>query len=108
LDAELAHQDSMDRFVWAIKSERAFFMANFQRAVPCRSWWLVGRAFWNRHESNCLDVFDAFLAMAKASDSSREAERKLGDSRLQNHRSWPASKSRRVEPTIKPQSEFGP
>ena len=58
------------------------FMASFQTTVPCRNWWLIGRGFWNRQESNCLDVFAAFLAMAKASASWREAECTIGDKGL--------------------------
>ncbi len=84
LDAELALQDRMDGFAWAIKSERAMFIASFQTTVPCRNWWLIGRGYWNRQESNCLDVFAAFLAMANASASWREAERTIEDKGFAN------------------------
>jgi hypothetical protein len=76
LDAELALQDGTNQFVSALKSERAFFLASFPDAVPGRNV-VIARSYWNGQESDCLDVFDIFLAMAKSSTSWREAERRI-------------------------------
>jgi hypothetical protein len=77
LDAELARQDSMDGFLWAIKSERAYVLASFQEQISAQTW--IAAGFWKRQEPECLDVFDAFLAMARSPLSWHNAELRIGD-----------------------------
>ena len=43
LDAELAIQERMEGYGWAIKSERAFVLDSFRDIVPCRNFWLISR-----------------------------------------------------------------
>ena len=63
LDAELAIQERMDGYVWAIKSGRAYEIDSFNR-FPLRNFWLYSRGHWNRQESEYLDAFAFYLALA--------------------------------------------
>jgi hypothetical protein len=62
LDAELAVQDRMEGYPWAVKSERAFGLDSF-KDLPARSSWLVGRGLWNRWEMQYFDLMDTFVAL---------------------------------------------
>jgi hypothetical protein len=75
LDAELAMQERTDQegYVWAIKSERAYMLETIPKTIPGRSLWFC-RAFWNRHESTCLDVWQAEIPVATDGRSYRQAE----------------------------------
>ncbi len=63
LDAELAIQERMEGFVWAMKSERAYALESFRNIVPGRNFWLVSRGVWNMQESACLEVFPTLIAL---------------------------------------------
>jgi hypothetical protein len=76
LDAELAVQERMEGFAWAIKSDRAFGLDSF-RGFPLRGFWLYSRGHWNRYESEYLDMMDAFLTLARNPRPYREMERSL-------------------------------
>ncbi len=76
LDAELAIQDRMEGFVWAIKSERAYNVESF-RKFPGRNFWLVGRGFWNTQESACLDIYTTLFALARDPGPYREIEESI-------------------------------
>lgn len=77
LEAELALQDCMDAYTWMLKSERAVFMTNFSTAIPGRNIWFIGRPFWNRQESECLDAYDTLLMLTKHSTPLCEAEKMM-------------------------------
>ena len=76
LDAELALQERMGGYTWAIKSERAFGLDSF-RNFPMRNFWLFYRARFNRWESEYLDEMQAFLALTHGSSPYQEAERAI-------------------------------
>ena len=77
LDAELAIQERMEGFAWAIKSERAYVLESFRNIVPGRNFWLVSRGIWNMQESACLDVFPTLIALAGDPGSYREVEQTI-------------------------------
>jgi hypothetical protein len=62
LDAELANQERIDGYVWAIKSGRAYEIDSFNR-FPLRNFWLYSRGRWNRKESQYLDAAASYLAL---------------------------------------------
>jgi hypothetical protein len=63
LDTELAIQERMDGYLWAVRSDRPCMIDMFSR-FPLRNFWLYNRGRWNREESECLDVIASYLAMA--------------------------------------------
>jgi hypothetical protein len=77
LDDELAIQERMDGFTWALKSERAFAIESFRDLVPLRSFWLISRGFWNRQESGCVDLYSILIALADDPRPDREIERTI-------------------------------
>ncbi len=62
LDAELAVQEGMAGYTWALKSERAFGLDSF-RTLPLRNLWFFSRGLWNQQESAYLDAMDAYVAL---------------------------------------------
>jgi hypothetical protein len=87
LDAELAAQDRMDGFAWALKSERAVSLEFFQTGLLCsppfpdrnvwfpgRNFWLIARGFWNLQESACLDLYPPLIALARGGTPYRQVE----------------------------------
>ncbi len=64
LDAELARQERMDQYAWALKSDRAFGLDSL-RAFPLRNFWLLSRGFWNRIESEYLDEMQALVTLTR-------------------------------------------
>ena len=64
LDAELAAQEPMDGYAWAIKSDRAFGLDHFRHDIPLRNFWLYNRGRWNRQESEYLDTIAEYLKLA--------------------------------------------
>ena len=77
LDAELAIQERMEGFAWALKSERAYVLASSRDLFPSRNFWLVSRGFWNMQESACLDTFPTLIALAGDPGSYREVEQTI-------------------------------
>lgn len=80
LDAELALHESMEGYHWAIQCERASMLNCFPDPLAdpsTRNFWLVSRPFWNKQESECLDVMRAYLDLARAPSPYRETERTL-------------------------------
>jgi hypothetical protein len=68
LDVELALQERMDGYGWAIKSHRAFEL-ELVRMARNRNFWLIRRAVWNRRQSALLDESQALLALSHDSIS---------------------------------------
>jgi len=62
LDAELALHEGAEAFQWAIVSERAFGMDNFQ-TVPARNFWPM-RIMWDDDQTAYLDMMDRQIALA--------------------------------------------
>ncbi|MFC1596642.1 hypothetical protein ACFL5Q_01665 [Planctomycetota bacterium] len=62
LDTELALHEGVEAFQWAIVSERAFGMENWQ-AIPARNWWPM-RIMWDDDQTAYLDMIDQHLASA--------------------------------------------
>jgi len=77
LEAELAIQEPMDSFVWALKSERAFVVDSSRNIAPLRNFWLITRGFWNMHASACLDDFPAFIELASHPGPYRDVEQTI-------------------------------
>jgi hypothetical protein len=65
LNAELVTQERMEGYTWAYKSERAFVLDSFRNIARGRNVWLF-RGYWNRQESEVLEVFRANVAMTVA------------------------------------------
>lgn len=63
LDVELAIQERMDGYNWAIKSNRAFELELIRNSKN-RNFWLIRRALWNRRQSALLDESQALLALS--------------------------------------------
>lgn len=61
LDAELAVQERMDGYSWALKSERALVRESL-RSKPQRNFWLVARGRLNQEESRSLNMLQVLLA----------------------------------------------
>jgi hypothetical protein len=64
LDAELAIEDRVGGYIWAIKCERVAGLELFGD-IPSRRFWLLSRALYNRWESQCLDEWRASLNMSR-------------------------------------------
>lgn len=62
LDTELALHEGAEAFQWALVSERAFGMDNFQ-TVPARNFWPM-RIMWDDDQTAYLDMMDQHLALA--------------------------------------------
>jgi hypothetical protein len=62
LEAELALQERMEGYGNMMRSERAFGLDSFG-TFPGRTFWLWGRGYWNRAESEYLDVMQTFVEM---------------------------------------------
>ncbi len=77
LDAELARQDPMSGFVWAMRSGRATHAGWFQDA-PLRNFWLVNRGLWNQRESDYLERTQVALAVLRESSSYRATRNAFG------------------------------
>ena len=77
LNSELALDDHLNGYVWALKSERAFGLASFA-TNPSRDFWFGARTYWNREESMYLNDLQKFLARAN-SDSSRRLDQDMVD-----------------------------
>ncbi|MHB8973778.1 MAG: hypothetical protein ACYC4N_25360 [Pirellulaceae bacterium] len=77
LDTELAIQERMEGFAWALKSERSYMLSSFRNIVPGRNCFLVSRGVWNRRESACLEVLPALIALSGASRPYREVEQSI-------------------------------
>lgn len=56
LETELARHDSMEGFLWMLRSERPFGLDNFQALST--GWMALGGAYWKRAELQYLDWFD--------------------------------------------------
>jgi hypothetical protein len=63
LDAELAVEDRMEGYTWAIKCERAAGLDLFGD-IRSRHFWLVSRGLFNRWELQCLAEWQASLDMS--------------------------------------------
>jgi hypothetical protein len=74
LDAELAVEDRMDGYDWALRSQRASFLDEFE-TIPHRRDWFVWRAVWNQQESDCLDALAADVSLARDSRPYRDTLR---------------------------------
>jgi hypothetical protein len=77
LDAELAVQERMEGFAWALKSDRSYVLESFTDQVPARNFWLISRGVWNMQESACLELFPTLIALADHSRSYRAAEQTI-------------------------------
>ncbi len=77
LDAELAVQEGMAGYAWALKSERAFGLNSF-RNFPLRNFWLLSRGLWNQAESAYLDAMDAYVALTHNCGSYERTDRMIG------------------------------
>jgi hypothetical protein len=77
LDNELAAQERLEGFAWALKSDRAYMLDNFPTAVPLRNFWLVSRGIWNMQESACLELFPVFIARASEPGTFRETKQAI-------------------------------
>jgi hypothetical protein len=62
LDTELSLHDTIDEYLWALRSERAFSLSTV-REIPGTRYWLV-RGFANDLELRIIDVFDRYLERA--------------------------------------------
>lgn len=107
LDAELAIQERMDGFVWAMKSERAYVLESFAAGdlvdaanpfatiiVPGRNCWFVGRGIWNMQESACLELFPPLIDLARNPEPYRETEQTIdGESSFMASMLYPALKA---------------
>lgn len=62
LEAEVARHDSMDGYVWALKSERAYGL-DMYRTFPLGNSWLGG-TYWNATKVEYLDLIDQEIAAA--------------------------------------------
>lgn len=80
LDAELAIQERMEGYTWAFKSERVFMLESFRNIVPGRNFWLFSRGYWNRQESECLDVLQAYIATTLDHRPYRQTNRMIRNS----------------------------
>ena len=93
LDKELAIQERMEGFVWAMKSERAYALEYFRDMIPARNFWLI-RGMWNMQESACLEVHSTFIALAGDPGSYRNVEQTVeGRKRVLAVLLFPALKS---------------
>ena len=86
LDAELAFQERMEGFIWALKSGRAIEIDEFG-TVSGRNFWLIDRGYWNQQESDEMDVFTALIALAR--DPSRTST--LTERLAIRHQLWPVT-----------------
>ena len=82
LDSELGIQERMlgEGFVRALKSERVYMLESFD-GIPGRNFWLVSRGVCNTQESASLEVFPAFIALARDPNPYREAARAMEGNR---------------------------
>ncbi len=103
LDAELAVQERMEGFAWALKSDRAW-MAAYDGAIPFRNFWLVRRGVCNMQQSACLDLFPMFLPLA--GDAVPTAKRNSG--LKATSRQWPSRCFRRSTQRTGPSRGCGP
>jgi hypothetical protein len=78
LDAELAIQDRMDGYVWAIRSQRASFLDEFE-TIPHRQDWFINRVIYNQQESDCLESLAFDLARTLDSRPYRDAKRLIDE-----------------------------
>ncbi len=78
LDAELAIEDRMDGYVWAVRSQRAAFLDEFE-TIPHRQDWFISRVIWNRQESDCLDALALDLSIALDSRPYRDMARLIAE-----------------------------
>jgi hypothetical protein len=76
LDAELAVQERMDAYGWAIKSTRAFEL-DYLRTLPAGNFWLVKRGLWDCQVSEYLDGMQALLALAEDPSPYCQAEQTI-------------------------------
>lgn len=76
LDAELAIQERMEGFVWALKSDRPN-MLSYMDTLPGRNVWFIGRGIWNIQESVCLDIYPTLIALAGDPGPYREVEQTI-------------------------------
>jgi hypothetical protein len=79
LDAELATQERMEGYVWALKCDRASALDSFRNTIPLRNFWFISRGFWNRQESACLDIYQSYISMKLDSAFFRERDRIIGN-----------------------------
>ncbi len=73
IDSELALDNCMAGFVWAVKSERAYGIESFG-TFPFRNSWLVNRGRWNHQELDYLDTVREFLPIASELPPYRRGE----------------------------------
>jgi hypothetical protein len=76
LEADLAGEERMEGYRWAIQSERAVGR-DFFATLPGRNFWLGGRAIWNARESEYLGLMDEFLALTEDRRSYRESQKAI-------------------------------
>jgi HAMP domain-containing protein len=76
LDAELAIQQRMEGFVWALKSERPYVVESFGN-IPGGNLSFIGRGFWNMQRSACLDLFPTLIALAGDPRPYRQVEQTI-------------------------------
>ena len=76
LDAEIAIQERMEGYTWAYKSERAFVLDSFRDIARGRNFWLF-RGYWNRQESECLEVLQTYVALTLDQGPYRQTDRTI-------------------------------
>ncbi len=80
LDAELACQENLDGFRWAMKTERVYGLDQYA-AIPGRNVWPI-RAQWNYDESKYLELMEALLKLPDLSYERAKASRSRIDGTL--------------------------
>jgi len=81
LDAELARQDNLDGYRWAMRTERVYGMQQYA-AIPARNIWPI-RAQWNYDESKYLWAMDEYLKSLSLSYADVKAARQRMEAGLQ-------------------------
>ncbi len=82
LDAELARQDNLDGYRWAMQTERIYGLQQYA-AIPARNVWPI-RAMWNYDESKYLWAMDESLKSVSLSYADVNATRQRMAAGLQS------------------------
>jgi hypothetical protein len=82
LDAELAVQDRLEAYTWAVSTQRALFMDEF-RSIRGNNVWFIARAYWNQQQSDCLDALQFHLELSRDTAPYRQVKQKIDDSPTQ-------------------------
>jgi hypothetical protein len=96
LDAELATQERMEGFVWAMKSERCCGIAMGDE-LPGGSVWLIGVGIGKMWKSAYLDMFPTYISLAGSPAPFREIEQAI-DQTIDSNKSFMNSL---LQPAIK-------